>query len=77
MKKISKLLLLLLVMVFTTTSCKKSFDQLVTNNNVPTNVPASLLLQGVVTSLPDGPDSQNEVWDQYHLYNYDYYTLSI
>jgi len=73
MKNISKLLVLMSVMVFTTTSCKKSFDQLVSNNNVPTNVPASLLLQGIVTSLPDGPDSQNEVWDQYHLYNYDYY----
>jgi len=73
MKKISKLSLLLLVMIFTITSCKKSFDQLVTNNNVPTNVPASLLLQGIVTSLPDGPDGQYEIWSQYHLYNYDYY----
>lgn len=73
MKNINKIVLLLLVTVFSTTSCRKSFEDLVPNNNVPTTVPASLLLQGVVTNLSDGPDGQYEIWNQYHLYNYDYY----
>jgi hypothetical protein len=73
MKTIYKSFIMLSVIVLATTSCQKSFDDLVTNNNVPTSVPASLLLQGIVTGLPDGPDGQYEIWSQYHLYNYDYY----
>ncbi|RKR84258.1 SusD-like starch-binding protein associating with outer membrane [Mucilaginibacter gracilis] len=73
MKTIYKTFLALGIVTITSTSCQKNFDKLTTNNNVPTDVPASLLLQGVVNSLPDGPDGQYEIWSQYHLYNYDYY----
>ncbi|EHQ24917.1 SusD/RagB family nutrient-binding outer membrane lipoprotein [Mucilaginibacter paludis] len=73
MKTIYKTLMVLGIVAITSTSCQKEFDKLTLNKNVPTNVLASLLLQGVVNDLPDLPDSQYEIWSQYHLYNYDYY----
>ncbi|MCJ8209590.1 SusD/RagB family nutrient-binding outer membrane lipoprotein [Mucilaginibacter sp. RS28] len=53
--------------------CKKSFEELSENKNKPTSVPASLLFTGVENSMVDLPDSQNEIYGQYYLYNYDYY----
>jgi hypothetical protein len=73
MKKIFKIYVLPVVMLLTVTSCKKSFEELTKNNNVPNNVPASLLFNGVLNHLADLPDGQKEVYDQYYLYNYDYY----
>lgn len=53
--------------------CKKSFDDLNTNENKPTSVPASLLFNGVLNDLYDAPAGDYEKWGQYFLQNYDYY----
>lgn len=72
MKK--KLIYILPVLAaLTVTSCKKSFEDLTQNTNKPSNVPASLLLNGIENSMAELPDGQKEVYDQYYLYNYDYY----
>jgi hypothetical protein len=74
MKKIFKICLLpVLAIVLTVTGCKKSFEDLTKNNNVPSTVPASLLFNGVIYKLADFPQSNNEIYCQYYLYNYDYY----
>lgn len=73
MKKIFKIYVLPVVMLLSVTGCKKGFDELTQNNNVPLNVPASLLFNGVLNNLPDQPDGQKEIYSQYYLYNYDYY----
>ena len=73
MKKNNFYILLLLFVVSITTSCKKSFDDLSINNNKPTSVPPALLMTGVLNNLYDAPDEQNEIVDQYYIYNYDYY----
>ncbi|WP_461448531.1 SusD/RagB family nutrient-binding outer membrane lipoprotein [Mucilaginibacter sp.] len=56
MKKISMIYLLPVLILLTVSSCKKSFNDDATNNNLPNNVPASLLLTGVLTNMVDLPD---------------------
>jgi hypothetical protein len=73
MKKAFKFLILPALMLLSVTSCKKSFEDLTKNPNVPLTVPASLLFNGVANSLADLPDAAPEVWDQYYIYNYNYY----
>jgi hypothetical protein len=53
--------------------CKKSFEELTKNNNVPNTVPASLLFNGILNDIAELPDGQKEIYAQYYLYNYDYY----
>lgn len=60
-------------MLLVVSSCKKSFEELTVNTNVPNAVPASLLFNGVLNSMVDFPDGQNEIYAQYYIYNYDYY----
>src|ERR1700761_7156774 len=55
MKKIKNYLLPVL-MLLVISSCKKSFEELTQNNNVPSVVPASLLFNGVLTNMVDLPD---------------------
>lgn len=73
MKKNIKIYILPLLVLLAATGCKKSFDDLTINNNKPSSVPASLLFTGVVNKMADLPDNQLEIYDQYYLYNYDYY----
>lgn len=73
MKKILRIYLPLVLIILTVSSCKKSFEDLTKNPNVPLNVPASLLLNGVENSMVDFPDNENEIWCQYYIYNYNYY----
>ncbi|QHS54648.1 SusD/RagB family nutrient-binding outer membrane lipoprotein [Mucilaginibacter sp. 14171R-50] len=73
MKTILKKYILPAALLLSVTGCKKSFDELTKNTNLPNNVPASLLFNGVLNSTAELPDGQNEVYDQYYLYNYDYY----
>lgn len=56
-----------------TTSCKKSFDSLNSNPNVPTTVQPSLLLNSVLYNMYDAPYTMKERWGQYYCCNYDYY----
>ena len=73
MKKILKIYLLPVLMLLTVSSCKKSFEDLTKNPNVPNSVPASLLFNGIENSMVDLPDGQDEIWCQYYIYNYNYY----
>ena len=73
MKKIFKTYLLPVAMLLSVTGCKKSFEELTLNNNKPNSVPASLLFNGVLNRMVVTPDGSAEVYDQYYLYNYDYY----
>ncbi|MET1055026.1 MAG: SusD/RagB family nutrient-binding outer membrane lipoprotein [Pedobacter sp.] len=73
MKNIIKIYVLPLVILLAATSCKKSFEDLTINNNKPSSVPASLLFNGVLNSMADLPEEMPEVYNQYYLYNYDYY----
>ena len=72
MKKIFRFLLPA-VLLLTANSCTKSFEELTKNKNVPTSVPASLLLNGVLNSMVDLPQGSTEIWSQYYIYNYNYY----
>src|SRR4051812_42262097 len=53
--------------------CKKSFEDLNVNENKPTHVPASLLLNGVLNDMYESPGGDYEKFSQYFLQNYDYY----
>ncbi len=73
MKKFINYLFIASLTAIAFSSCKKSFSDLSINTNKPTTVPPSLLLNGVLNDMYDRPFSQAEIWDQYYLYNYDYY----
>jgi hypothetical protein len=73
MKNINKTFLLSVWIVLVITGCQKKYSDLYVNTNKPTSVPPSLILTGVLNDMYDRPFSQNEVWCQYYIYNYDYY----
>jgi len=56
MKKIFIIYLLPVLIVLTVSSCNKTFQLDTQNPNVPSVVPASLLLNGVLNNFPDLPD---------------------
>jgi len=56
MKKISIIYLLPVLALLTVSSCKKSFSDDTTNNNLPNSVPSSLLFTGIITNMVDLPD---------------------
>src|ERR1700761_1071031 len=73
MKKIFRIYLLPAILLLTVSSCKKAFENATQNNNVPNSVPSSLLFNGILNNMVDLPDGADEVWDQYYIYNYNYY----
>ncbi len=73
MNKQCRILLLPVMVIMVLTGCKKSFDSLYQNPNVPTVVQPSLLLNGVLNDMYDAPYSMKERWGQYYCCNYDYY----
>ncbi|HEY8930805.1 MAG TPA: SusD/RagB family nutrient-binding outer membrane lipoprotein [Mucilaginibacter sp.] len=73
MKKKIGIFLLPLVTLLAVSSCKKSFEDLTQNPNVPNSVPASLLLNGIENSSLDLAGSSSEIYNQYYIYNYNYY----
>jgi len=77
MKKIFKIYLLPALMLLTINGCKKSYDELSKNPNVPQSVPASLLFNGVANSMVDFPDNSSEIYCQYFIYNYNYYGSNV
>lgn len=72
MKNITKILALPALAITVMAGCKKSFDSLNQNPNKPTNVPASLLFNGVANDMYDAPTDYDKP-NQYFLINYDYY----
>ncbi|MBS1510806.1 MAG: SusD/RagB family nutrient-binding outer membrane lipoprotein [Bacteroidetes bacterium] len=73
MKKIQHIILLAAIAAVTATGCKKNFADLNQNNNKPTSVPPSLLLNGILVDMHDEPGGSSEIYGQYYIYNYDYY----
>lgn len=73
MKNIYKIYMLAALLLVTASSCKKSYQELTLNPNVPQSVPASLLFNGVVNNMVDQPDNASEIYSQYFIYNYNYY----
>lgn len=73
MKKLLYLVLFSATVSIFISGCKKSFDDLRDNPNKPTDVPPSLLFNGILNSLYEGPNGMNEKWCQYYCENYDYY----
>lgn len=57
------------------TSCKKKFEDLESNPNLPENVPAALVLNGIETSMAglQRPWSLEQRWNQFACCNYNYY----
>ncbi len=58
------------------TSCEQPFEKLEFDSNRPVNVPASLVLQGVESSLFNDngrPFSAEMRWNQFYCSNYNYY----
>ena len=65
MKKTLKFYLIPLLMVFVISNgCKKTFQDDAINNNVPTSVPASLLLNGILYGMVDFPGNGPEIYGQ-------------
>ena len=61
------------VMLFT--SCKKKFEDLESNPNLPENVPAALVLNAIETSMAgfQRPWNLEQRWNQFACCNYNYY----
>ena len=65
--------LLLGIVITTINSCTKKFDQYFDDPNRPTNVPASLILNGVLNDLAYRPWDLTQRWSQFTCCNYNYY----
>jgi hypothetical protein len=63
------------IILLMTTACKKKFDDLEKNPNLPENVPAALILNGIETSIAgfQRPWSLEQRWNQFACCNYNYY----
>lgn len=66
-------LYLLLSMLIITSACNKKFDELVKDPNRPVEVPASLVLNGVLNDYYQAPYSLLSRWSQFSNANYNYY----
>ncbi len=73
MKSVFRIFTGCLLAAIISAGCKKSFDSLSVNENKPTNVPSSLLLNGVENDIFEPPYSMKERWGQYYCCDYDYY----
>lgn len=73
MRKQVQFISMLFFSVVLMTSCKKTFEDMSINKNKSSAVPASLLFNGVLNSMTEGPYSMYERWSQYFCCNYDYY----
>ncbi|THU39236.1 SusD/RagB family nutrient-binding outer membrane lipoprotein [Niastella caeni] len=71
--KLTQYIPVLAVALLAVTGCKKSFDDMNKNENKPISVPASLLLNGILYNMYEGPSGMKERWCQYYCCNYDYY----
>ena len=72
-KKLKFYLLPILLVVAVNSGCQKTFLNDSINHNVPNSVPSSLLLNGILYNMVDFPFSAPEIYDQYYIWNYNYY----
>lgn len=73
MNKLFRIFVLPAMLLLSAISCKKSFEDLTQNTNVPNSVPASLLFNGILNSMVEYPNGSKEIYNQYYIYNYEYY----
>ncbi len=76
---LNKLILPILALALTLTACEKPFDELATDPNRPTSVPASLILQGIENDMYGVTGSawgSEQRYNQYYCSNYDYYATN-
>jgi len=73
MKKLFYIFCVAAMIAILSNGCTKSFSDLNKNENKPTDVPASLLFNGILNDMYDAPYTYNEKWCQYFCQNYDYY----
>ena len=66
-------LFLLAVTISTVNSCTKKFDEYFTDPNRPTEVPASLILNGILNDVTHRPWDLTQRWSQFTCCNYNYY----
>jgi hypothetical protein len=66
-------LFLFTVTLVSINSCTKKFDEYFTDPNRPTEVPASLILNGVLNDLAYRPWDLTQRWSQFTCCNYNYY----
>lgn len=67
------------IVAVTLASCEQPFEKLEFDSNRPVNVPASLVLQGIETSLFNDngrPFSAEMRWNQFYCSNYNYYSTN-
>ena len=87
--KLHTLLFSFALVGLTMTGCEKPFDELATDPNRPTSVPASLIIQGIENDMytssgsPSGyngvtgqPWGGEQRWNQFYASNYDYYATN-
>lgn len=70
-----KTLLFFAALTILTTACEKKFEELESDPNLPEKVPASLLLNGIETSMANfqRPWNLEQRWSQFACCNYNYY----
>lgn len=71
-QKIVNIVLAAMVLV-SVSSCSKKFDKYFDDPNRPTEVPASLILNGVLNDLAYRPWDLTQRWSQFTCCNYNYY----
>ena len=62
-----------LAIVFMLGGCKKQFEDYSKNENLPLQVPPSLVLPNILNNLVVYPGGDIDKWDQNIVSNYDYY----
>ena len=72
--KIQIVLALLMLIVFT--GCEKKFEEYSQNENLPLQVPPSLVLSNILNDLIVYPGGDVDKWDQFIVSNYDYYGIN-
>ncbi|HVZ56471.1 MAG TPA: SusD/RagB family nutrient-binding outer membrane lipoprotein [Chitinophagaceae bacterium] len=73
MKKLINIFLVPVAAGLLAAGCQKKFNDLNINENKPTHVPPSLLLNGILYDMYDAPYTMSERYAQYYCCNYDYY----
>lgn len=71
MKQLILAVVTAVMLVFT--ACEKKYEDLETNPNVPANVPASLVLRGILSDMNERPWNEVQRWNQFWCINYNYY----
>ncbi len=54
-------------------SCSKKYDQYFKDPNRPEDVPAALVLNGILNDMTEGAWNSTQGWNQFYCYNYNYY----